>query len=374
MADSTEKSFVYKWLGKLKSDLGDRLLPERAGQNLGDQGAGQGKRPLSIRIAMVLNLLNYPLYWSGIVLCSWLLFEYLSAPFLPPTVRAQVQSCSQPLVAVCGPAAVGYWTNWLAIKMLFHPQRKNAVWWGLIHARREELILNLAAGIQSAMVSPEIIRNYLYEHGVLNKLTTAVAGALDGVFRDPQFQQELKEVVAELLARIGNDPRTEARLDQYLEQLIKEWSTESFSGKVLAWTKELWVKSLRKQVSGLLAQLPASSDYFTARLVAYLETIPVKLVAGEKVVEPLVADLIAEGVRGIDLEKVIRAQLQKMDPSALEHLLTANISAELVFIQTSGGIFGFLVGLAILYPFLRPVFLLAGLVLWVVYLRTVEKK
>jgi len=63
-----------------------------------------------------------------------------------------------------------------------------------------------------------------------------------------------------------------------------------------------------------------------------------------------------------------------MDPSALEHLLTANISAELVFIQTSGGIFGFLVGLAILYPFLRPVFLLAGLVLWVVYLRTVEKK
>ena len=90
--------------------------------------------------------------------------------------------------------------------------------------------------------------------------------------------------------------------------------------------------------------------------------------------EPLVADLIADGVRSIDLEKVIREQLAKMDPSALEHLLTSNISAELVFIQTSGGLFGFLVGLAILYPSLRPVFLLVGFVLWLVYRRTVEKK
>ncbi|NLM37149.1 MAG: DUF445 family protein [Firmicutes bacterium] len=374
MAFSTEKSFVHKWLGKLKSDLEERLRPERAEQNRAEQEKGLGKRPLSIRIAMVLNLLNYPLYWSGLVLGGWLLLEYLSAPFLPPTVRAQVRSYSQPLVAVCGPAAVGYWTNWLAIKMLFHPQRKNAVWWGLIHARREDLVFNLAAGIQSAMIAPEIIRDYLYEQGVLKKLTATFAGALDGLIRDPQFQQELQEVMAGLLARIGTDPRTKAHLDQYLDQLIQEWSNESVGGKVLVWTKELWAKALHKPIMGLLAQLPAQAAYLTERLVAYLETLPVKLVAGEKTVEPLVADLIAEGVRGIDLENVIRTQLKKLDPAALERLLTANVSAELVFIQTSGGIFGFLVGLAILYPPLRPVFLLVGLALWVVYLRTVEKK
>ncbi|HHT06138.1 MAG TPA: DUF445 family protein [Hydrogenispora sp.] len=374
MAFSAEKSFVYKWLGKLKSDLRRRLRPDGAVPNRKEERPGEGKRALSIRIALVLNLLNYPLFWSGIVLCCWLVFEYLSAPFLPSELRVKVQTYSQPLVAVFGPAAVGYWTNWLAIKMIFHPQRKNAVWWGLIHARRDDLIINLAAGIQSEMIAPEIIRDYLYEHGVLNNLTTILAGTMDGVIREPEFQQELREVVVDLLTRFSTDPRTKAQLDQYLDHIIEEWSPESVGGKVLAWTKELWAKALRKQIMGLLAQLPASTDYFMPRIMAYLETLPDKLVAGEKAVEPLVADLIADGVRSIDLEKVIREQLAKMDPSALEHLLTSNISAELVFIQTSGGIFGFLVGLAILYPSLRPVFLLVGFVLWLVYRRTVEKK
>ena len=99
MAFPGEKSFVYKWLGKLKSDLGCRLRPDGGTPNL--KGQGKGKRPLSIRIAMVLNLLNYPLFWSGIVLCCWLVLEYLSTPFLPQKMRAIIQTYSRPLVAVC---------------------------------------------------------------------------------------------------------------------------------------------------------------------------------------------------------------------------------------------------------------------------------
>ncbi|NLW59943.1 MAG: DUF445 family protein [Firmicutes bacterium] len=368
----TGKSFLNKWLGKLKADLRRHLPADSTVQN---PPAGQEeKRPLSIRIALVLNLLNYPLFWSGIILCCWLVFEYVSAPFLPSAVRAQVQTYSRPLVAVFGPAAVGYWTNWLAIKMLFHPQRKNAVWWGLIHARREDLINNLVAGIQTAVISPEIIRNYLYEHGVLNNFTTMVARAVDGVIREPEFQQELRAVIVDLLTRISTDPRTKEQVDAYLEYLIQKWSTGNIGGKVLGWTKELWGNAVRKQVMGLLAQLPASADYFLPRIIAYLETLPVKMIAGEKTVERLVADVIADTARRIDLEQVIRAQLAKLDPAALEHLLTGNITAELVFIQTSGGIFGFLVGLALLYPSVRPVFLLVGFVLWALYRRTVEKK
>ena len=186
MAFSAEKSFVYKWLGKLKSDLRRRLRPDGAVPNRKEERPGEGKRALSIRIALVLNLLTT--CCSGIVLCCWLVFEYYR-PFSSVGLRVKVQTYSQPLVAVFGPAAVGYWTNWLAIKMIFHPQRKNAVWWGLIHARRDDLIINLAAGIQSEMIAPEIIRDYLYEHGVLNNLTTILAGTMDGVIREPEFRE-----------------------------------------------------------------------------------------------------------------------------------------------------------------------------------------
>ena len=92
------------------------------------------------------------------------------------------------------------------------------------------------------------------------------------------------------------------------------------AGKYWRGRRSFGQKRLRKQIMGLLAQLPASTDYFMPRIMAYLETLPDKLVAGEKAVEPLVADLIADGVRSIDLEKVIREQLAKMDPSALERV------------------------------------------------------
>ena len=91
-------------------------------------------------------------------------------------------------------------------------------------------------------------------------------------------------------------------------------------------------------------------------------------------VSNVVAELIADGLRSIDFQGVVRGQLAKMDATALERLLTANICEELIFIQTSGGIFGFLVGLAILYPFLRPLFILGGFTLWGIYRWTVEKK
>ncbi|HEY8392474.1 MAG TPA: DUF445 family protein [Capillibacterium sp.] len=369
---TTEKMFFRKWLQKLKNDLRHRL----------DQGAAMAKpameegekRPLSLKVAKVLNFLNYPLFWGGILFLGWLLLEFVLETFFAPAFLSSLQRYSAPVVAVLGPAVVGYWTNWLAIKMLFHPQRKNAVWWGLIHARREGLITSLAAGIRSSLISPEIIRDYLADEGVLSKLTAGVARALDDVLKDPAFREELEAVLTGLLRRMLADPRTREEVDRYLASILAEWEGASLRGKMLAWTKQLWEGAFRKRIWTFLDELPEGVAVLMPRLMAALETIPAKLEGEARTVESLVAELVAEGLNRIDFESVIRGQLAKMDPTALERLLTANICEELVFIQTSGGIFGFLVGLAILFPFLRPVFLLGGLVLWVVYRLTVDKK
>ncbi|HBL37342.1 MAG TPA: hypothetical protein DDZ55_11100 [Firmicutes bacterium] len=172
-----------------------------------------------------------------------------------------------------------------------------------------------------------------------------------------------------------NDPRTKEQFDQYLSSMIQDWSGESFGGKMLEWTKQLWGTSLRQKMLALLTAVPeGAQEYLLPRLLAYLETLPSKLQTEEREIEPLAAELIAEGLHRIDFEKVIREQLGKLDATALERLLTSEIVGELVFIQTSGGIFGFLVGLAILYPLLRPVFFLGGLLLWGIYHLTVEKE
>ncbi len=371
MGFSTEKMFLHKWVTKLRADLRRQLNPVLSGEEADKERA---KTSLSLRIARVLNLLNFPLFWSGLLLFCWLLLELVLESFLSRAFLAPIQRYSKPLVTVVGPAAVGYWTNWLAIKMLFHPQRKNTVWWGLIHARREGLITSLAAGMQSSLISPEIIRNYLDEHGVLTRLTKGVAQALAGVLKDPAFRGELEGMIAGLLRWIINDPRTREQVDQYLESVIADLNGVSLRGKVLAWTKPLWEAAFGERVWAFLAELPERADYLAPRIMASLETIPAKLEGEAKAVESLAAELIADGLRSIDFQSVIREQLAKMDATALERLLTANICEELVFIQTSGGIFGFLVGLAILYPFLRPFFLLGGFALWGIYRLTVEKE
>ncbi len=373
MSFPTEKKFWHKWLSIIKTNLQDQS--DAAGSGEKPAKTGEKQKPLSLRIALLLNLLDIPLFWSGVLLFSWLILEYLFGPALDPELRRKIQVYSEPLVAVFGPAAVGYWTNRLAIKMLFHPQRKNAVWWGLIHARREDLIASLAKGIKSSVISPEIIQDYLSEHEVLKSFTDRTALVMTGVIYDPEFRTDLQEEVTKLLTRIVNDPRTKEQFDQYLSSMIQDWSGESFGGKMLEWTKQLWGTSLRQKMLALLTAVPeGAQEYLLPRLLAYLETLPSKLQTEEREIEPLAAELIAEGLHRIDFEKVIREQLGKLDATALERLLTSEIVGELVFIQTSGGIFGFLVGLAILYPLLRPVFFLGGLLLWGIYHLTVEKE
>ena len=373
MSFPTEKKFWHKWLSIIKTNLQDQS--DAAGSGEKPAKTGEKQKPLSLQIALLLNLLDIPLFWSGVLLFSWLILEYLFGPALDPELRRKIQVYSEPLVAVFGPAAVGYWTNRLAIKMLFHPQRKNAVWCGLIHARREDLIASLAKGIKSSVISPEIIQDYLSEHEVLKSFTDHTAQVMTGVIYDPEFRTDLEEELIKLLTRIVNDPRTKEQFDQYLSSMIQDWSGESFGGKMLEWTKQLWGTSLRQKMLALLTAVPeGAQEYLLPRLLAYLETLPSKLQTEEREIEPLAAELIAEGLHRIDFEKVIREQLGKLDATALERLLTSEIVGELVFIQTSGGIFGFLVGLAILYPLLRPVFFLGGLLLWGIYHLTVEKE
>ncbi|HAZ22429.1 MAG TPA: hypothetical protein DHD79_09080, partial [Firmicutes bacterium] len=72
-------------------------------------------------------------------------------------------------------------------------------------------------------------------------------------------------------------------------------------------------------------------------------------------------------------EAIISTQLSKMDEKELEDLLTGNISVEIRFIQTSGGIFGALVAFAVQLPILRPVLLFLGLGLWGLYRVSVGK-
>ncbi|NLW56701.1 MAG: DUF445 family protein [Firmicutes bacterium] len=371
---SIEQRFIEKWGGRVAADFRTRLIVERGTGKKDGSATKPGKKPLSLRLAFLFNLLNYPLFFLGILLVLWLLAEPILQRTLPVDLFQPLQAYSAPLISVLSPAVVGYWTNWLAIKMLFHPRHPNAVWQGLIHARREALIESMAAGIMSSLISPEIVDLYLREEGIYGKLTAGFSSTLEEVFQEAEFRAELKAALFNLVDRLVNNPRTREAVDQYLAQAIEEWRGGSLGEKMIEWTKQFWGEVVRKEALGFLPEVPRIVEAVFPRIEAYLQTLPQKIEAGGPALESLVAGAIIDGVRSLDLEAVIRGQLERLDAAALEKLLTSNVSGELVFIQTSGGVFGFLVGLALIYQPLRLILLAGGVLIWGLYQLTVEKR
>ena len=293
----------------------------------------------------------------------WLILD-LCFIFIPGLINyATIKGYGDRFLAVAGPAAVGYWTNWLAIKMLFYPKRNNAVWWGLIPARKEELIELMAKNILERLISPEIIREYLRENRVLKKLMYRTGKALRETINEPEFRDEIKEIVSAFLSNFFSDPLNQDKICNSINEKINQWTKISFKGKLLEWTRKIWEPFLMKS----LPELPEAINGFLDHIDAMLDGVPEKLNQEKQYFEAQLIELIIRFLHNIDLKKVIKSQFHKMNTDQFEAMISGNVRTELVFIQTSGGIFGLLVGLAVIYPVIRLVLLILGIGLWLVY-------
>ncbi|HHU83182.1 MAG TPA: DUF445 family protein [Firmicutes bacterium] len=330
------------------------------------------KRALSLKLVSLLNYLNYPFFLLGILFLFWIGIEYFLKFFFSPFVLERVATFSRPVTTVLSPAVVGYWTNRLAIKMLFHPRRRNAVWQGLIPARRSDLVHQIAAAVSEYLISPEIIQKYLRESGLLPEFLNRLYPAVREMLSEKKLANEVKAFLTQQVTRILEDPATEERITAYFKERIKNWSGIGPGKKLLAWTENIWgpvvINTLKKELS----VLPASLERFLPYVEVSLEKLPEYIGENREQVEEVFTGFIITGLRSLDLESIIRQQLEKMDEAEIEQLITKTVSAELIFIQTSGGIFGTLVGLAAIFPFLVFVFAGAGLVLLLIYRLTVK--
>ncbi|MGH7847737.1 MAG: DUF445 family protein, partial [Candidatus Binatia bacterium] len=127
------------------------------------------------------------------------------------------------------------------------------------------------------------------------------------------------------------------------------------------------------QVVQALPELPKATDSVLARIDEYLDRVPDLMERESSRIEDVITKVIVEGLRNLNIRQVVKSQLDRMDEQALENMLTGTVTTELKFIQTSGGVFGFLAGLAFVYPSSRPFLLASGLGLWLAYRMTVKK-
>ena len=114
------KAFLLKWLNRLADIFMEGTGGEAApSTDMQIEKQKKDRRAFLLKVAAVLNCFNYPLFYSGIAFVIWLIVDYILQASINPAVYARIIRIGRPVEAILGPTVVGYWTNYLAIKMLF---------------------------------------------------------------------------------------------------------------------------------------------------------------------------------------------------------------------------------------------------------------
>ncbi|MGK0309602.1 MAG: uncharacterized membrane protein YheB (UPF0754 family) [Lentimonas sp.] len=177
-------------------------------------------------------------------------------------------------------ATIGWVTNWLAIKMLFHPRKPLRLffwkWQGLIPRRQQQL----------AAESAEIIeREILQQHLILS---------------------EIKKI----------------ELSPYLEKTAKK----------LVW----------ERIGPELRAIPLLGNFINDGILAKFETIATAEIKKES--GPLVEQVATEFESSVDLKSLIENNIAAFDLQRLEEIVNHVATREFRAIERLGAVLGFLIG------------------------------
>lgn len=179
-------------------------------------------------------------------------------------------------------ALTGYITNYIAIKMLFHPRKKVSFLFmeiqGIFPKRQKKLAEKLGKIVSEELFSIEDVKQSLQK---------------------PGNTDEIEEVVS-------------ARLDDFLENRLPE---------VMPMLAMFMNNELRQKIkSTLLAEVELMLPEMIDRFVTKME-------------------------KDVDVEKTVYEKVVNFSTDKLENILYSIMSKEFKFIEILGGVLGFIIGL-----------------------------
>lgn len=156
---------------------------------------------------------------------------------------------------------VGYFTNFLAIKMLFQPKQGQVLGWqGLVPKNKDQIARSLAESVQEQLLSPDIILAYIRERQLIEAGTQAMADWVDNNLQDPAVRSRITGTVVDLMRENGPDLLTNS-LD-YAEDALKALARNPR-------TIDLWWQDVRAVMQEFL-QSPENRAWLAKRTSALL--------------------------------------------------------------------------------------------------------
>ncbi|MBF0263788.1 MAG: DUF445 family protein [Gammaproteobacteria bacterium] len=144
------------------------------------------------------------------------------------------QSLINAAFIICMAGVVGYYTNFLAIRMLFQPKQGKVLGWeGLVPKNKPQIAESLADNVQNRLLSPEIILDYIHEQHLLEVGTQKVINWVDKLIEDESIRSKMTSKITDLLSEKGASLLEEVfnfsdemiiNMAQNPEEITKHWT------------------------------------------------------------------------------------------------------------------------------------------------------
>ena len=270
------------------------------------------------------------------------------------------------VVSVSG--LIGFFTNWLAVTMLFQPRRPRPVFGqGLIPAQKERVVWRLSEAISEDLINEEVVKEKIRDSGLVNRYREKMMQTTRAVVDDEDFRRDLKALADEYARSVLRAPAVQARLARFIIERLEAHAGEGLGGVALRAYRALGERDFRRRIGALVQRLPQSVEPALDEMDHLLDRLPAHLEKRSGRFEDAATRLVLGFVENLDIQTMVRERMGAYDERKLEELFKKTSNEQLNYIKYLGGILGGVGGFVIWAPLpALAFFTLVGLLLYLV--------
>jgi len=254
------------------------------------------------------------------------------------------------MLAVTG--LVGYGTNYIAIKMLFHPREKRPLLGqGLIPASKIKIAYRLGEAIIREIINPQLIVKQIKDTGLVLKYVDRFNLSLKETIELPEFQKDLMEVIEHYINAILRSDEFRQSIKNFLQGIDFENLKGIEAGLLKIYRLLGGDKEIAQRIEEIILSIEYKIDPHEEIIQDYLHKLPYLIDENKSTIEDILLKIIIFLVERINVKKVIINNLLEFDELRLENLILYSTSDQLDYIQYLGCLLGILGGLFIWIPY-----------------------
>ncbi len=274
---------------------------------------------------------------------------------------------------------IGYFTNYIAVKMLFRPRREIRVFGrvlpftpGVIPKRRGDLARAVGNAVSETLIGRDELTEMLISERMQNAFADGVSSALDELVRDRSVEDALSAIVGEETVGAAREEilnRLRGRIADYVNRMDLGHAIADAAGKTVLSRLQGSMLSLfvtpEKIASFTNPLADQISDYIADegmnQVSSFLESeadrlmnLPADRIAKYRgALRPRIQSAYAAFMRenapkiaeSFEISKIVTDKINRMDIDELEKLILSVMKKELSTVVNLGAVLGFLIGI-----------------------------